>query len=427
MLEQKERTDSAILAEDAELDNPVLDDESLPAIIIPDLESPAPKKKRGFLKGLSIYAAILVVIGVLGVWFLHAHLAKYEAGTTNAALHTYMEWVETKNYEAIFQAAGFEEGGLNTKQEYLTYFETVFADATDLSVREKPTTDGSKRYALYSGNRRLVNLTLSPNPEGNGSGWYASTELTYQKPFTIVASDDIRLTVNGTDINLLSLPSQEVQSSVFPTAEKAEPELPVIREYTVEGLLNPPTVTALSLSGETCTVVTEGQTLRVVLPETDEVKKINQDFAVEVATTYAKFVAKDATRTKLLSYIHDDSVFNKTIRNFSNVWFSKHEAYEFRNITVTNYGSYSSSDFFCTVSFDPYYTREGKVIAESPVHYRMTFLRDGDSWLLYNLTQATAEESGLGETTTGNGSATTTTTAATTTATTTTASTTTAN
>ena len=420
MLEEKERTESAILAEDAELDKPVLDDESLPAIIIPDLEAPAPKKKRRFLKGLSIYAAVLLVIGAVAVCFLHANLAKYEAGTTNAALRTYMEWVETKNYEAIFQAAGFEESGLNTKQEYLNYFETLFADAADLSVREKPTTDGSKRYALYSGNKRLVNLVLAVSPEGDGKGWYATTELIYQEPFTLVASDDIRLSVNGTDINLLSLPSKEVQSTVFPTAENAEAALPVLREYTLEGLLNPPTVTALSLSGEACTVDADGQTLRVLLPAAETEKQANQELAIEAATTYAKFVAKDATRTQVLKYVHDDSELNRSIRNFSNVWFGSHESYEFRNITVTNYGSYSSSDFFCTVSFEPIYTKNGKKIEATPVHYRMSFLRDGDEWLLYTLSQATAEESGNGETTTGNGSTATTASAATTTTTTTT-------
>lgn len=418
MLEEKQRPETDILAEDAPLDTPVVDNEDLPAIIIPEPEV-QPKKKRTFLKVLSIYAAILLVVSSVALYFLHASLAKYEAGTTNAALRNYMNWVETENYEAIFESAGFEESGLNTKAEYIAYFDALFSDCGELSVREKPTTDGSKRYVLYGGDKRLANLLLAVSPEDKGATWYVNTELVYQKPFTLLASDDVRITVNGTDINLLSLPSKEVQSTVFSVEEDAELDLPTVREYTLEGLLNPPTITAFSLSGEACTVTTNDQVIRVDLPATAE-RSENEALAIKAAHTYAKFIAKDASRTELLKYIHKESQLYQTIRNFSNVWFNKHESYEFRNTVVSDYSCYTANDFSCIVSFEPVYTKNGKQIEAVPVHYRMTFVLIDDEWTLFALSQTTVEADDTTGTTTATGTGTTTAAGTTTTAVTTT-------
>ncbi len=425
MIEEKQSTNTAILAEDTELDAPVIvvGDDAEPTLPLPDPEVPK-KKKRVFLKVLSVYALLLLAAAAVGLWFLYSYLAAFEANTPNPALRKYLEWVETENYEAIYEASGFEESGLNTKEQYLVYFDTLFSDAGELSLREKTTTDSSRHYySLYGDDEKLADLVAARSPEGDGSTWYVTTETVYQEPFTLIASDDVRLTVNGTDIHLLSLTSREVQSEVFPTAEDAELTLPVVRAYTLEGLLNPPTVTALTLSGEACTVEMDGQTIRVLSPDTETVQQANKEFAIEAATTYAKFVAKDATRTQLLKYVHKGSELYRTIRNFSNVWFNTHDSYEFRDITVTNYSRYADTDFSCIVSFQPVYTKEGKTIEGTPVHYQMTFVQLDGEWWLYSLSQAIAEQSGTsdsetaGATTTVGTAATTTTAAATTTTT----------
>lgn len=394
MTEEKQINNTAILAEDTELDAPVIvtGDDVEPALLLPDPEVPK-KKKHVFLKALSIYAVLLLAAAAVGLWFLYSYLAAFEADTPNPTLHKYLEWVESENYEAIYAASGFEESTLNTKEEYLRYLKTLYADASDLSLREKVMADGSKCYPLYSGDKKLATLLAVRSPEGDGSAWFVTTETVYQEPFTLIASNDVRLTVNGTDIHLLSLISKEVQNEVFPTAEDAEITLPVVHAYTLEGLLNPPVVTALTLSGEACTVEVDGQTIRVLSPDTETEQQSNKAYAIEAATTYAKFVAKDATRTQLLKYVHKESELYQTIRNFSNVWFNQHDSYEFRDITVTNYSRYADTDFSCIVSFQPIYTKAGKTIEGTPVHYQMTFLQIDGEWWLYSLSQATAKES----------------------------------
>lgn len=390
---------AAILAEDAELALPVIDE---PALILPDPEPPKKKKRSFFWKAVSIYAVLLLAVGVVALWFFHTYLSTFEAGTTNAALRTYMEWVETENYEAIYEASGFKESGLNTKEQYLAYFKSLFSSAEELTLREKVTVgdNTTKQYSLYSGNKKLTTLTASRSPEGDGSAWYISTAVTYQKPFKVIASDDMRLTVNGQDINLLSLPSKELGSTLFPAKEGATVALPVIREYTLEGLLNPPDIRALTLSGENAAVEIDGQTIRVLATDPDETIEANKTLATEAALTYAEFVSMDASRAQILKYIHKDSAFYETVRTYNNTWFGEHNTHEFRNVVTSDYYSYGSSDFSCTVSFQPFYTRGSRVIEGIPARFHMTFLRTDDGWKLFTLVQGTVEKEESATTTT---------------------------
>ncbi len=395
MIGQKEWNSTEILAEDTtvnETDTAVESSEDC-QLILPDPVIPQPKKKRRFLKGLSIYAALLISLAAVALWFFNSYLTKYEAATPNAALETYLEWIRTEDYDAMYASSGFEETQLNTKEIFISYLESLYADTADLSLREQITKDESvRRYSVYSGDKKVSTLLLARSPEGDGSAWYVTTEVTYQEPFSLIVSDDIRLTISGTDVHLLSLPSTEIQSEVFPIIENATVALPTIRKYTLEGLITAPVISALTLDGKECTVERDGQTLYVRSPSTQEEKDTNEAFAVDIAKTYAKFVAKDASRTELLKQVHKESVLYNTIRNFSNVWFNKHDSYEFRDVSVTNYTRYSQSDFSCVVNFQPVYFRDGKAIESMPVHYQMSFLQIDGEWTLFSLTQTTAQE-----------------------------------
>lgn len=383
-----------IQAEDTVVESPAF----LPVGEEPDVVEPLPKVKRkkkrfSFWKAVSIYAVLLVAVAAVALWFFHSFLEKYEAATPNAALDRYLTWVDTEDYESIYESSNFEETHLNTKAEYIQYLKSVYDNAEDLSVRQQVTSsDTLLKYSVYSGNVKLSNITLAKDPAGDGSAWYVTTEPQYQEAFTLIASDDVRVTVNGTEIHLLDLKREEVQAELFPTIEEAEIVLPTVYSYTLEGLLNPPTVTALTLNGDKCVVVNEGQTVRVLSPTADTVKAEEEALAIEAATTYAKFVARDASMTKLLEYIHPESQLYKTIRNFSNVWFNTHEGYDFGEITVSNFSRYSSDDFTCIVSFQPTYIFEGETVNAAPVNYCMTFLQVDGEWMLYSLTQTTAQD-----------------------------------
>lgn len=394
----------SIVAEDSPITAPVLQPESdgEPTLLLPD-PLPVPQKKHRFFKGLCIYFVLLLAASAVLLWFLYHQLEQYETSTPSAALNTYLQWIQDDNYEAMYDAAGYEDTTLNSKSDYIAYLQSLYGNADTIELREKVTSDSNLlRYALYSNGQKLSEITVSRSPEGDGTSWRAITDLVYQEVYTVTASEDLSLTVNGTEIHLLSFPSVEIQTEMFLSKEDADVTLPIIRKYTLEGFLNPPVITAHTFNGDECTVVKNGNDWSVEIPMSDDNRAAQEALAVDAATAYAKFVAKDEEKSTLLKKIHKSSQLYQTVRSFSNTWFSAHQAYEFRDLTVTDYTCYSTQEFSCTVSFRPIYTRYGKTVEDPTVHYRMSFLLDGDNWLLYSLQQMATTESTTVDTTVSN-------------------------
>lgn len=346
--------------------------------------------KSHFFRDLCIYFVLFLVVIAVALWFLYAALTKYEASTPDAALANYFALLEQGNYEELYASSGFTETLLNTKEEYIQYLKTVYAEGTTgLQLREKVSTDSTvKQFSVYRGNSKISTLLVSQK-KGDASGaWTVSTQVVYQPAYEIIASPDSRLTVNGIELSLLNLPTESVSSTLF-TGTSNSTYLPPVNQYRLENLLNPPRIEALSLNGDPCRVEPQGdnaQRIHVYYSATPEQQAAHETLAKDVATTYAAFIATDASRTELMSYIYRDSDFAVTITNFRNDWFSSHDNYRFDHLNITQYHRYSDTDFTCDVSFTPVYTNYGQEIVSEPVHYRLVFLQVEGEWKLLSLT-----------------------------------------
>lgn len=396
---------ATVLAEDTVIEVPVY----------PESDTPKPPKKRKFVKGLTIYFAILMVLITVALWFFYNHLQAYEAKTPSAALANYLQWIQDGDYEAIYAASDFEETVLNTKEEFFKYLDRLYdGDLSTLTVREKVTsTDEHKDYTIYIDNKRVSSLTLIKNPEWGDTAWNYVTEIQYLPPVSIIAADNMRITVNGVDISLLNLTNKPAHETVWSGMSKAD-DLPAVYEYTLENLLNPPTVEALALSGDVCEVAqTSDYVYEVYQPVAEALRTEREELAQDAAFLYAKFVARDAEKNELLKLIHKDSDLYQTIRRFDNQWFTGHYSYEFSDVKISAYSQFTSSDFACEVSFQPkYYVGKGPIDG-TPFNCRVMFVQVEDEWELVALTNI-IEESPDSDTTT-NASDTTTTGTATTT------------
>ncbi len=397
---------TAVQAEDTVIEVPVYSEPP----------SAPPTKKRKFIKILSIYFAVLMVLITVALWFFYNGLQAYEAETPSAALANYLQWIQDGDYEAIYAASEFEETVLNTKEEFLKYLGRLYdGDLSTLSVREKITsTKERKEYTVYIDNKRVSNLTLIKNPEWGETAWNYVTEIQYLPPVSIIAADNLRITVNGVDASLLNLPGKPAQETAW-SGMKTTDDLPAVYEYTLENLLNPPTVEALALSGHVYEVTqTSDYVYEIYQPVAEELRAEREELAQEAAFLYAKFVARDAEKNELLKLIHKDSELYQTIRRFDNQWFTGHYSYEFSDVKISAYSQFTSSDFACEVSFQPkYYVGKGPIDG-TPFRCRVKFVQVKGDWKLVELTNI-IEESSNSDTTIDASAATTTATAATTT------------
>ena len=383
--------------------------------VYPESDAVPPPKKRKFLKILSIYFAVLIVLITVALWFFYNHLQAYEAKTPSAALANYLQWIQDGDYEAIYAASDFEETVLNTKEEFFKYLDRLYdGDLSTLSVREKVTsTDERKDYTIYVDNKRVSSLTLIKNPEWGDTTWNYVTEIHYLPPVSIIAADNTRISINGVDVSLLNLTNKPAQETVWSGMSKTD-DLPLVYEYTLENLLNPPTVEALALSGDVCQVAqTSDYVYEVYQPVAEALRTEREELAQDAAFLYAKFVARDAEKNELLKLIHKDSDLYQTIRRFDNQWFTGHYSYEFSDVKISEYSQFTSSVFACEVCFQPkYYVGKGPIDG-TPFNCRVMFVQVEDEWELVALTNI-IEESPDSDTTTNTSDTTSTGTATTT-------------
>ena len=359
------------------------------AVVAAAVAAPSRKRRRRFWPWLCVYAVLLSAVAAFGLHRLYKGLQAYESETPNSTLTQFLTWIETENYEAMYACADFEETVLNTKEEYLRYLKRVYGGAEgELSVRETDGGADKRTYTVYAGETALSDITLLKNPQWGETPWTAYTELNPLPAVSIVAEADTRLSVNGTQLALLNLPAEAVQETELAGTTQTE-ALPVIQRYTLSGLLNPPEITGLTLSGESCVVQAVSDTLyRVLQPENPALQAAHEQLAKEVAAEYAAFTARRFSQKNLKKRLFKPGNLYQSVSEFTAFLTPTPTAYTCGDIAVSDYSRLSTQDFSCTVRFTPTYVQNGKTVTGEPVSYRLTFLAVEDEWKLLSLTPA---------------------------------------
>lgn len=359
MTEQQQPTvETDIFAEDATLEEAVIPPEAETEDITEPAEDFFPsdepvRRRRGFKIFFGIFTVLVLAAVVLALWFFQNALAGYESGKDEPPLQAYMDLISKGDYETLFAASGFQTTELNSKENYIAYLKTLYKDAGELSVVEQVTADNEvQRYNLYSNGKHKLATLLVTNEVGKDGKktWYVTTELQYQPAYTITASSDIDLYINGKPVDFLSSDAvtvTEIQSTVFDFT--TDVTLPIIKTYTVSGLLLPPEIEASGLSGNACVRYDEGRNTVLMLADDDYERGIHEALATDLVA--AHFAAGT------------DNL---------------------REVTFSNYRRYSESDFSCTVKCMEVTMSEDGIISvgDTAVVYDMTFLKSDDTWAL---------------------------------------------
>lgn len=353
----------------------------------------APQKKRRFWPWLCVYTVLLLAVATFSLRQLHIYLQTYEAQTPNGTLTQFLSWIETKNYEEMYAHADFEETVLNTKAEYLRYLERTYGEANGaLSLREQESLSKDKQlYAVYAGEKSLAEVVLLKNPAWDEKPFTIYTVCKPIGDITIVTQADTRVSINGTDLALLNLPAQEVQTTEFKGIPEGV-ELPVVHQYTIKGLLNPPQMSGLTLGGETCTVQKNGETVYYVShPVSAEETQLQAELAKQVTNDYMEFTARRLTARELKKHVYKPSDLYHAISNFTDYIEPKPISFGCGQFTVSDHRSLTAQDFSCTVQFMQQMTQkkpEGTLASDGLASYRLTFFKMEEEWKLLSVNKA---------------------------------------
>lgn len=334
---------------------------------------------------ICLYAVLLVVGIGFGLYRFNTALKAYQQATPTEVLNQYLHWVETRDFEALFVNGGYEETLLNSKKEYVKRLEQLYAGEPDtITLQEQ--IRANDEYQLYTVcfDDKPVAVAQLTNTE---DGWQITTILEPLAPYTVYVGSDMNVTLNGDNLTLLGVPCTTVSDRFFSGASSAD-AYPDILQYTISGLLNPPTIEALTLSGIPCSLIADSNDPQILyiryVPAPTE-QETMESVAADMAFQYTAFLAKDAKREDVLANIYPETVLYQQVTDYDNSGFEKHTAYEFQDLKVFNSCWNTEDDFSCEITFQPVYTYKKKTFEGEAVHYRLTLLKVEDEWKLLSL------------------------------------------
>ena len=111
-----------------------------------------------------------------------------------------------------------------------------------------------------------------------------------------------------------------------------------------------------------------------------------EERVIQVVRRLSCFMTDDYSRSRLYKDLIEDSKAYSYVKRFDLNWIAKHKSYEFSNMQVNNYVSYSDDCFSAEARYD-YTIIYRKADPETyPTAYRLFFKKVKDEWYLYDFT-----------------------------------------
>lgn len=354
------------------------------------------KKKKGFPVFYTIYFALiaLAVFAVaFGMRYLRGYLAAYENSQPKYEAEKVAQTFLNRDFETLF---GYEDQSLfkdETEEQYVEYMNEL---TSGMNITYKNVVSGSedvKRYLVKADDVPLGEFSLKKNgvvDEYGFEGWTLDT----MKTTGVLRSETYRVTAPST--STVYVDGQPLSSDCI-----VERDIPI---FTVEDLpdgAHVPTncvyeftryfgveqVRVVDQYGEENVLTENGNTYTAAFNYDDSrLAPEVEERVIEVVRRLSCFMTDDYSRSRLYRDLIEDSKAYSYVKRFDLNWIASHKGYEFSNMEVNNYVSYSEDCFSAEARYD-YTIIYRKADPETyPTAYRLFFKKVKDTWYLYDFT-----------------------------------------
>ena len=326
----------------------------------------------------------LMILSLVFMFFTWKILENYESKIPNGAMTNYVNLLEKKNYDKIYDQSQVLFTQFNEKEPYIEYLKSVY-DGVDLKKaifnKNNYSNDTYLYYDMVVDKQTISTLELTFNEEKDR--WNVRT-VVKAKNFYIENFTDSEVFVNGVALNEDYIVHQDVPSDAYSNLYDVN-RAPLVTRYHVDNLVIEPTVTT---SDPNNVVVVDALSDRIYIGNKPDPEK--EQFMTglirDTAMTYARYISEDATFAELDEYLYSKTDYYKAISGFVNRFFSTHDSYRFENMEIRDLVCYGEDEGFSgTISFDYIVTIEGVKSQTYTSTYQMTFLNLSGHWLCTNI------------------------------------------
>lgn len=341
-----------------------------------------------------VIAAVLVAVHI-GKNKLSDYMAGYEASQPKYAAEAAAQTFMSRDYAALY--AWEDQGALaaqhETQEQYVEYMHELL-DSRELTWAEGYSGEAdAKLYNVKANGEKIGDFTLRQSAQADESGFkqwvledvnlyvLQATQYTVTAPArSTVSVDGVTLDdsyVTQTDIKLFETSLSLPEGAYVPTA----------RVYTFERYFGVGEVRVTDWRGDENAVTQSGCDYTAAFNYDDADLNVNEERIIETVRKMSCFMTDDYRDYRFKrECVVEGSPAARYIDAYDNDWVAKHTGYDFLNMRIDNYISYSEDCFSVEAHYD-YQIQYRKADPEIyPTAYNLLFVRDGDTWSLYDFT-----------------------------------------
>ena len=374
------------------------------------------KKKKSLLKSrfYRVYFALvllaLIAIAVGTVW-LNGVLSDYESAQPVYVAEDVAKLFEDSDFDALYaldtSAQQVSEGDkafyVQSMNDLVAGKEVAWSEtfSADADVRKYNVTVGGERFAsftlVHSGQTTkkgnplwtlgsvTTNVVIQkPEPTPEATSTPEPDRTIYQ--CRITAPKGYAVTVDGVALNDENARTSEknlFQDGFLPEGVAS----PVMVEYLYSTRNESPVVTATDDMGGDMPISRSGDkelTWTCPLRSNENYRLQYGDTAYRLSQQVAKYISKDASKTKILKACAKNSPAAEIFKNLDNEFATPHSKVDFRNERTQDFYVLSDQCFTCRVCFDyVLYTSKGEKVY--PTDYTFCVVHNESGARLYNI------------------------------------------
>lgn len=354
------------------------------------------KKKKGFPVFYTVYFVLIALFAfavAFGMRYLKGYLAAYERSQPKYKAEEVAQTFLTRDFDTLFQYEDQSQFTAETQQQYVEYMNEL---TSGMSLSYGSVVSGSedvKKYSVKADDVPVGEFTLKRDgqyDEYGFEGWTLDTMKTTgmlrAETFRVTAPQNSTVYVDGQPLSDAAI--VESDAPLFEVGELPDgAQAPMACTYEFTRFFGVSRVQVIDAYGQENVLTQEGNSYTAAFNYDDErLAPEVEERVIEVVRRLSCFMSDDYSRSRLYKDLIENSNAYRYVKAYDNDWIMNHRDYDFLNMSVTNYVSYSADCFSTEARYD-YKIIYRKADPEIyPTAYRLFFKRVKDTWYLYDFT-----------------------------------------
>lgn len=299
-------------------------------------------------------------------------------------------YYNSRDYLKLYEESTEKISPYETAVHYSDYMKSNHNDK-EMSFYSVPAGMGDKhKYCVKIGDEKISEFVISKNPESENitDKWILDEiKCIYKQiePLKVSVMTGSTLYINGIEVSRDLIKESKIETESCSHMPEGVSGI-TYEEYEIPGLITQPDIKVTDADGIESTVEYDQNKnmYRAAVNYSESLKADMSELAVKAAQSYAKYMTQDNYLGNLKCYFDVNSKIYNYIRTAETWCYTPHNSYEFKDVNISEFYSYSDEVFSCRYSANQYIYRTVETHV-FPIDITLYFKKIDDGFYVYDM------------------------------------------